>query len=92
MSQGKVYILSMERYGDREGHHYNCGLYSDLAEATIEALAHENLRAGKYEFRIELSQIDGDSVQEVPREVCINYAKLRFPEKFDDKSRLKEDE
>lgn len=92
MSQVKVYVLSMERYGDREGHHYNCGVYSDLATATIEALAHENCRAGKYEFRMEQMKIDEHEVKEVPREVCINFAKMRFPEKFDDKGRLKEDE
>ena len=43
-----IYILSMERYGDREGHHYNCGAFTDLAVATIEGLEHERWRADKY--------------------------------------------
>lgn len=86
----KVYILSMERYGDREGHHYNTGLFTCLAEACIDGLEHEMFRAGKYEMRIELAEVDSNGpLKEVPREVAINYAVMKFPEKFDDKKRLK---
>ena len=88
----KLYILSMERSPDREGHHYNCGIYSDLAAATIDGLLNERCRAGKYEMRIEICGCDSDEpTKEVSRQVAIDFAKLKFPEKFDDRSNLKED-
>lgn len=88
----KVYVLSMERESDREGHHYNWGVFTCLAIACIEGLKHEMDRAGKYEMRIELHEIDNDDLvhKEIPREVSINYAVLKYPHKFDDKKRLKE--
>lgn len=89
----KIYILSMERTSDREGHHYNCGLYSDLAAATIEGLSRERFRANKYEMRIEICSVDNhDSPREVSRQVAVDFAKLKFPEKFDDRSQLKDDD
>lgn len=91
-SESKVYIMSMERYGDREGHHYNCGTFFDLADAVLEGLSHERFRANKYEMRIEFSEIGKNRVQEIPRETAISYAKLKYPEKFNDKSQLIEDE
>lgn len=86
-----VYILSMERDYDREGHHYNCSVYTCLAEACVKGMVHENIRAGKYEMRIEFGTIDDKSciLKEIPREVAINYAVMKYPEKFDDKKRLK---
>ena len=45
-----LYILSMEKYGDREGHHYNCGAFSDLSEAVIDGLEHERFRDTKQVF------------------------------------------
>lgn len=91
-----VYILSMERYGDRDGHHYNCGVFADLAVAAIMGLEHESFRANKYEMRIELAVVEslGDSskaISEIPREVAINYAVMSFPDRFDDKKNLKEE-
>jgi len=86
-----IYILIFERYGNREGHHYIGGLYSDLAVATIEGLEHEMYRANKYELRLEIAFIDSNEPnKEVPREVALNMAKLKFPEKFDDRGNLKE--
>jgi len=86
-----LYILSMEREENREGHHYNLNIHSCLAEAVIEGLEHEQCRAGKYTMRIEASPIGLDGyIKEVPREVCLNYAKLKYPERFDDKMQLVE--
>lgn len=88
----KVYILSMLRNGTREEHSYNSGLYSCLADACIEGIEHENCRAGKYEMRIELGTVDDDRciLKEIPREVAVNYAVLKYPNRFDDRKNLKE--
>ena len=83
----------MLRDGDKESHHYTMGLYTDLTKATIEGLENERYRAGKYEMNIQLIEVDSDNpAKEVPREVCVNYTKLKHPEKFDDKNRLKDEE
>ena len=84
-----IYILSMERYGDREGHHYNCGAYTDLAQTTIEGLEHERYRDNKYTMHIELVEVNDHTIKEVPREVAINYAIARYPERFNDKKAIK---
>jgi len=83
-----LYLLTMQRGGDAEKHHYTTGVYSDLAVAVTEALENELFRDNKYEFVIEILEVDKSSASKIPREVAINFAKLKFPEKFDDESNL----
>lgn len=88
----KLYIVTMERYGNREGHHYNIGLFSDLADATIEGLSHQLFRDNKYEVRIELAEVDSErNIENIPLDVAINYAILKYPNKFNDKKQLIEE-
>ena len=80
----KIYTVTMEREENREGHHYLIGAYTDLAKAVIEGLEHERHRADKYETRIELASVDSDDfIKEVPRDVFIDFARLKHPERFD---------
>lgn len=86
----KYYLLTMLRDGDKESHHYTMGLYTDLAEATIRGLNNERYRADRYQMNIQLVEVDSNNLaKEVPRDVCVNYAKLKYPEKFDDRGLLK---
>jgi hypothetical protein len=41
-------------------------------------------------MRIEIVVIDKLEVGEVPREVAINFAVMKYPDKFDDRKSLKE--
>ena len=84
------YILSMERSPEnREGHHYNLGVYSCLAQAFMAGVQHENDRAGKYEMRIELACLTTQTgLKEIPRIVALDYAVLKHPHRFNDKKQL----
>jgi hypothetical protein len=85
----RVFIVTMERTCDREGHHYNIGLYTDLAKAFIDGEEHGRFhRANKYVPRIEECVVDSEHLKEVPYAVARDYAKMKFPERFDSESRL----
>ena len=87
-----IYIVTMQRDG-REGHHYGIGTYTDLAKAYIDGIDHGRFhRAGKYEPFIEECIVDSNHLKEVPLNVAFNFAKMRHPEKFDDRGNLKEEE
>lgn len=85
----------MQRWGEDEGHQYVLGAYSDLADAMFEGLIHSDYRAGKYEPKIVETIVANSNgkhhpVIKVSRETALNFAKLKYPEKFDDKGQLKE--
>lgn len=48
----KVYVVMMHRFGDREGHSYVEGIYSNMGEAVKNLELHEQWRGGKYEGEI----------------------------------------
>jgi hypothetical protein len=79
----RIFIVTMLRYGQKEGHHYLIGTYTDMAKAYIEGLEHKRYRGGKYEPLIQEAIVDGDELAEVPIRVAHDYAKLRYPERFD---------
>jgi hypothetical protein len=78
-----IYIVTMLRNGDRESHHYCIGAYTDLAKAYIEAAEHKLFRGNKYEPLIQECVVDGEHLKEVPINVCLSYAKLKNPDRFD---------
>jgi hypothetical protein len=79
----RIFIVTMLRYGNKEGHHYIIGTYADLAKAYIESLEHKQFRGGKYEPLIQETIVDGDELAEVPIRVAHDYAKLKYPDRFD---------
>lgn len=84
-----IYVVTMLRNGERESHHYIIGAYTDLAQAYIDGIEHGKFhRADKYLPLIQEIGVDDDHIQEVPLTVCLNYAKLKFPHRFDDRSNL----
>lgn len=92
LSSPTVYIVTMRRWGDDEGHSYIIGSYTDLANACIEGLEHQAFRANKYEPFIQECVINGEKpLVEVTLTTATNYAKLRHPERFDDKGKLKDE-
>lgn len=88
-----IYIVTMLRNGERETHHYIIGAYTDLAQAYIDGIEHGHFhRANKYEPLIQECAIDDDHIQEVPLTVALNFAKMKFPERFDDRGKLKQED
>lgn len=89
----KIYIVTMLRYGDRESHHYIIGAYTDLALAYIDGIEHGKFhRANKYEPLIQEITVDSnDDIYEVSLNTALAFAKLKHPERFDDKNNLKEE-
>jgi hypothetical protein len=79
----RIFIVTMLRHGNNEGHHYIIGAYTDLAKAYIEGLEHKQHRGGKYEPFIQETIVDGDELAEVPIRVAHDYAKLKYPDRFD---------
>jgi hypothetical protein len=74
----------MQRYGDNESHNYIIGGYTDLAVAAVEGLAMRLYRDNKYEPKITMIKLDSnETVKDIPKEVFTNYAKMKYPEKFD---------
>jgi hypothetical protein len=80
----------MRRWGDAESHSYIIGAFSDLAKAFIEGIENKLFRGGKYEPFIEECFVDQNYVKEVSLTVALQYAKLKHPERFDDRGNLKE--
>lgn len=84
-----IYVVTMQRNGDSESHNYVIGAWSDLAIAAIEGLSHKLYRANKYEPKIEILTVDNDKkIEEVPYTVFVQYAKMRYPDKFDSHSNI----
>lgn len=87
----RIFVVTMQRYGDAELHNYTIGAYTCLAKAYIEGKEHGRFhRAGKYEPHIDEMIVDTDHLERVPLTIALDYAKLKFPERFDDRSNLKE--
>jgi mevalonate kinase len=55
-----VYVPTMHRYGDRDGHQYIMGVYTDLERATKAAIEEAERRGGKYEWNIYGYVLDRD--------------------------------
>lgn len=47
--KGQVFAVEMNRWGDRENHHYILGVYSTIRLACEAGLSHREWRDGKYE-------------------------------------------
>lgn len=90
----RVYILTMRRWGDTEGHQYISGVFTDLAECCIEGLEHKHFRGGKYEPYIQETLVDDTNslILEVSQETALTFAKMKYPTRFDDKGDLISDD
>lgn len=87
-----VYIVTMQRYGHSESHNFITGGYTDLADAAVEGLAMCMFRDNNYEPNITMIKLNSnETVKDIPEEVIKNYAKMKYPEKFDDRGELKDE-
>lgn len=85
----KIFTVIMQRDGDPEAHQYLIGAYSCLAKAIIQGLENERYRAQKYEPCVQETELDGnDRCLKISRSTVISYAKLKYPEKFNDRDEL----
>lgn len=55
-----VYVVTMYRWGSREGHSYLVGVFYDLEKAKIEAEKEREHRGGKYEWIVQAMCLDKD--------------------------------
>lgn len=61
----KVFVVTMQRWGDKESHNYVQGVFTTLKDAELCGRAEEAWRGGKYEANITeciLDQQDIDSL------------------------------
>lgn len=81
----RVYILTMRRWGDPEGHQYVSGVFTDLAECCMEGLEHKLYRGNKYEPYIQETLVDDafGPILEVSQETALTLAKMKYPTRFD---------
>lgn len=49
----KMYVVTMQRWGDSETHHYLLGLFDSIPLAREKAIEEEEYRGGKYEALIQ---------------------------------------
>lgn len=90
----RIFVVTMQRYGNEESHNYVIGAYTCLAKAYIDGIEQGHFhRAGKYEPSIVETRVDCPIgiIKSVSLTVALDYAKLKFPNRFDDRSNLKEE-
>lgn len=88
----EVYSVIMERWGDNEEHSYLIGLYSKIEDAVIEGLSHQIWRDNKYIPKIHRCVIDSTDLVKIDLKIAIDYAIMKYPQKFNDKKELIEEE
>lgn len=93
MDNNKVFVVLMRRWGDNEGHHYIDGVFTCLADAFISGEQHSLFRDKKYIPYFEEQYINSKSGKsfEISYETARDYAKMKYPQKFDDRNQLIEE-
>ena len=61
-----VYVVTAYRWGDRENHSYNVGVFSTLDSAKLAADKHAMYRGGKYACVVEECPLDKYNPTEYP--------------------------
>ncbi len=61
----KVYVVTVYRYGNKEGHSYVVGVYSEQWKALIAAQKEQDYRGGKYDYEVIQVEIDVDKQRKI---------------------------
>lgn len=87
----RTFVVLMSRNEDLEQHTYLDGVYSCLAMACLEGLEHELYRDRKYSPIFFEAELEGGKNSRVSRQLAIDFAKLKYPHRFDDKNNIIEE-
>ena len=66
MAGDKVFVVTMYRWGNREGHSYVLGVWSSFTTANNAGYTEKRWRGGKYEPVVTSWIIDGNEFDRVP--------------------------